>query len=59
MTVHESPRRMSEADRAGLAARSPEGHAAKSMHIRGREEEWIQIQEYYNFRNFHQKYDQQ
>jgi hypothetical protein len=37
-------RRMSEADRAGLAARSPEGHAAKSMHIRGREEEWIQIQ---------------
>jgi len=35
---------MSEADRAGLAARSPEGHAAKSMHIRGREEEWIQIQ---------------
>ena len=39
-------RRMSEADRAGLAARSPEGHAAKSMHIRGREEEWIQIQAY-------------
>ena len=28
-------RRMSEADRAGLAARSPEGHAAKSIHIRG------------------------
>ena len=52
MTVHESPRRMSEADRAGLAARSPEGHAAKSMHIRGREEEWIQIQEYYYYRNF-------
>ena len=44
MTVLDS-RRMSEADRAGLAARSPEGHAAKSMHIRGREEEWIQIQE--------------
>ena len=36
---------MSEADRAGLVARSPEGHAAKSMHIRGREEEWIQIQQ--------------
>ncbi len=33
MTVADS-RRMSEADRAGLAARSPEGHAAKSMHIR-------------------------
>ena len=43
MTFADS-RRMSEADRAGLAARSPEGHAAKSMHIRGREEEWIQIQ---------------
>ena len=43
MTVLDN-RRMSEADRAGLAARSPEGHAAKSMHIRGREEEWIQIQ---------------
>ena len=57
MTVHESPRRMSEADRAGLAARSPEGHAAKSMHIRGREEEWIQIQEYYNYRKIHQKYN--
>ena len=47
MTVHDATRRMSEADRAGLAARSPEGHAAKSMHIRGREEEWIQIQENY------------
>ena len=44
MTVAGETRRMSEADRAGLAARSPEGHAAKSMHIRGREEEWIQIQ---------------
>ncbi|XP_023336020.1 gelation factor, partial [Eurytemora carolleeae] len=43
MTVADN-RRISEADRAGLAARSPEGHAAKSMHIRGREEEWIQIQ---------------
>ena len=40
MTV--DTRRMSEADRAGLVARSPEGHAAKSMHIRGREEEWIE-----------------
>ena len=44
MTIMTLDRRMSEADRAGLAARSPEGHAAKSMHIRGREEEWIQIQ---------------
>ena len=35
MTVADG-RRMSEADRAGLAARSPEGHAAKSMHIRGK-----------------------
>ena len=44
VTMTVDTRRMSEADRAGLAARSPEGHAAKSMHIRGREEEWIQIQ---------------
>ena len=44
MTVHEATRRMSEADRAGLAARSPEGHAAKTMHIKGQEEKWIQIQ---------------
>ena len=47
-------RRMSEADRAGLAARSPEGHAAKSMHIRGREEEWIQIQAN-TFKNWDEK----
>ena len=28
-------RKVSEADRAGFVARSPEGHAAKSMHIKG------------------------
>ena len=37
-------RRMSDADRAGFVARSPEGHAAKSMHIKGQEEVWIKIQ---------------
>ena len=37
-------RRMSDADRAGFVARSPEGHAARSMHIKGREEVWIRIQ---------------
>ena len=31
-------------DRAGFMARSPEGHAARSMSIRGQEELWIQIQ---------------
>ena len=35
---------MSDADRAGFQARSPEGHAAKSMHIKGQEEVWIRIQ---------------
>ena len=37
-------RRMSEADRAGFMARSPEGHAARSMSIKGQEEVWVQIQ---------------
>ena len=37
-------RRMSDADRAGFVARSPEGHAARSMHIKGQEEVWIRIQ---------------
>ena len=37
-------RRMSDADRAGFVARSPEGHAARSMHIKGQEEVWIGIQ---------------
>ena len=31
-------RRMSDADRAGFVARSPEGHAARSMSIKGQEE---------------------
>ena len=44
-------RRMSDADRAGFVARSPEGHAAKSMHIKGREEVWIKIQSQ-TFRNW-------
>ncbi len=35
---------MSEADRAGFMARSPEGHAARSMSIKGQEEVWVQIQ---------------
>ncbi len=35
---------MSDADRAGFVARSPEGHAARSMHIKGQEEVWIRIQ---------------
>jgi hypothetical protein len=35
---------MSDADRAGFVARSPEGHAARSMHIKGQEEVWIGIQ---------------
>jgi hypothetical protein len=37
-------RKMSDADRAGFVARSPEGHAARSMHIKGQEEVWIGIQ---------------
>ena len=37
-------RRMSDADRAGFVARSPEGHAARSMSIKGQEEVWVQIQ---------------
>eukprot|EP00093_Oithona_nana_P005430 05430.XXX_243787_242578_1 [CDS] Oithona nana genome sequencing. len=37
-------RRMSDADRAGFVARSPEGHAARSMSIKGQEEVWIRIQ---------------
>ena len=37
-------RRMSDADRAGFQARSPEGHAARSMSIKGQEEVWVQIQ---------------
>ena len=37
-------RRMSAADQAGFQARSPEGHAARSMSIKGQEEVWIQIQ---------------
>ena len=35
---------MSDADKAGLQARSPEGHAAKGMRIQGQEEVWIRIQ---------------
>ena len=37
-------RRMSDADRAGFVARSPEGHAARGMSIKGREDDWIRIQ---------------
>ena len=37
-------RRMSDADKAGFQARSPEGHAAKGMRIQGQEEVWIRIQ---------------
>ena len=37
-------RRMSDADRAGFQARSPEGHAARSMSIKGQEEVWVRIQ---------------
>ena len=38
-------RRMSDADRAGFVARSPEGHAARSLgHIRGREDAFVRIQ---------------
>lgn len=37
-------RRMSDADRAGFVARSPEGHAARSMSIKGQEEVWVRIQ---------------
>ncbi len=37
-------RRMSDADRAGFQARSPEGHAARGMHIKGQEEVWVRIQ---------------
>lgn len=37
-------RRMSDADKAGFQARSPEGHAARSMSIKGHEEEWVRIQ---------------
>ena len=39
-----STRRMSDADRAGFVARSPEGHAARSMSIKGMEDVWIRIQ---------------
>lgn len=35
---------MSDADKAGFQARSPEGHAARSMVIKGQEEVWIRIQ---------------
>ena len=45
MTVNEDIyRRMSDADKAGFQARSPEGHAAKGMRIQGQEEVWIRIQ---------------
>lgn len=37
-------RRMSDIDRAGFMARSPEGHAAKSMKIKDQEEVWVRIQ---------------
>ncbi len=38
-------RKMSDADRAGFVARSPEGHAARSLgHIRGREDAFVRIQ---------------
>ena len=45
MSVNNDPtRRMSDADRAGFVARSPEGHAARSMSIKGQEEVWVRIQ---------------
>ena len=45
MTVDQDVyRRMSDADKAGFQARSPEGHAAKGMRIQGQEEVWIRIQ---------------
>ena len=44
MAIDHKPRRMSDADRAGFQARSPEGHAARSMSIKGQEEVWIRIQ---------------
>ena len=42
--VSSALRKMSDADRAGFVARSPEGHAARGMNIRGQEEVWIAIQ---------------
>ena len=44
ITMMDPMRRMSDADRAGFQARSPEGHAARSMSIKGQEEVWVQIQ---------------
>ena len=44
MSTGDPSRRMSDADRAGFVARSPEGHAARSMSIKGQEEVWIRIQ---------------
>ncbi len=46
MTVAGGPsRRMSDADRAGFVARSPEGHAARSLgQVRGREDAFVRIQ---------------
>lgn len=35
----------------GLLARSPEGHAAKGMQIKGNEDLWIEIQAH-TFRNW-------
>ncbi|CAL8119013.1 unnamed protein product [Orchesella dallaii] len=40
-----------ELERVGLLARSPEGHAAKGMQIRGKEDVWIEIQAH-TFRNW-------
>ena len=42
--VTDKARRLSDADRAGYQARSPEGHAARGMSIRGQEDAWIRIQ---------------
>ena len=45
MVTTDKARRLSDADRAGYQARSPEGHAARGMSIRGQEDAWIRIQE--------------
>lgn len=37
--------------RVGLVARSPEGHAAKTMQIKGHEDQWVDIQAH-TFRNW-------
>ena len=39
MVTTDKARRLSDADRAGYQARSPEGHAARGMSIRGQASE--------------------